>query len=384
MGRSKRSDLWRPDEIAVVHCVQWCGRGAFLAGFDPASGRDHRARRDWIRHRLQALASVFAVDVLAFAIMPDHLHVVLRTRPDQVANWGGEETARRWLSVFPGRRTDAPFAPPTEKAIQLLADDALKLSQTQGRLSDISWFMRALSEPIARMANRQESARGAFWEGRFKAQRITDPFGALACAAYVDLNPLRAGLARSPGDDPGTGAFVRLQESASDRSASRAVISDVPAGSSPVATGAITRPDRRPWLAPIVIGEDAWPTTAGAAPSKSAGVQPAGSPEHRSLSTTEYLPILHWVAAQTTADPSVGPPAALEKSLSAWRIAPDVLADVVWNFGTYFGTSSCVGSPTSMSSYAQQTGRRWVRGQGRARERFAGGPPSRGRSLERG
>jgi WD40 repeat protein len=56
------------------------------------------------------------------------------------------------------------------------------------RLSDISWFMRALSEPIARMANRQDECTGRFWEGRFKALRIVDEAGLLACAMYVDLN----------------------------------------------------------------------------------------------------------------------------------------------------------------------------------------------------
>ncbi|MEZ6120626.1 MAG: hypothetical protein R3C28_29170 [Pirellulaceae bacterium] len=68
------------------------------------------------------------------------------------------------------------------------------------RLSDISWFMRALAEPIARLANKQDECTGRFWEGRFKAQRITDEAGLLACAMHVDPNPIKAAMADSPSE----------------------------------------------------------------------------------------------------------------------------------------------------------------------------------------
>ena len=63
--------------------------------------------------------------------------------------------------------------------------------------------MRALAEPVARLANQQDECtgrfwEGRFWEGRFKAQRITDEAGLLAYAMYVDLNPVRAAMAESP------------------------------------------------------------------------------------------------------------------------------------------------------------------------------------------
>ncbi|RMF39186.1 MAG: hypothetical protein D6753_14385 [Planctomycetota bacterium] len=65
--------------------------------------------------------------------------------------------------------------------------------------------------------------------------------------------------------------------------------------------------------------------------------------------------------------------------LAEWDIRPDVLRDVVWHFRQYFGTSSCIGSPDGMSAYAEKSGRRWVRGQRRARVRFqANDPPEAG------
>jgi hypothetical protein len=93
----------------------------------------------------------------------------------------------------------------------MLVGNPEEISKIRGRLSDISWFMRALAEPIARMANREDRCTGRFWEGRFKAQRITDEAGLLACAMYVDLNPVRAAMAESLEESVHTSVYDRLQ-----------------------------------------------------------------------------------------------------------------------------------------------------------------------------
>ncbi len=94
-------ETFDPAEVAIVHCVQRCVRRAFLAGVDAVTGKNYEFRREWIRRRLELLASVFGIDVLAYAILSNHLHVVTRTRPDVVASWSDREVAIRWLRVFP-------------------------------------------------------------------------------------------------------------------------------------------------------------------------------------------------------------------------------------------------------------------------------------------
>ncbi len=97
MGRPNRSEQFNPDEVCIVHTIQRCVRRAYLAGLDQQSGKDFSYRREWIRRRLESLASVFGIDVLTYAVMSNHNHTILRNRPDVVAKWTDEEVAIRWL-----------------------------------------------------------------------------------------------------------------------------------------------------------------------------------------------------------------------------------------------------------------------------------------------
>ena len=65
-------------------------------------------------------------------------------------------------------------------------------------LSNVSWFMKGLSEPIAKRGNRGEDVKGHFWETRSRVQPLLDPTAIAASMAYVDLNPIRAGIAATP------------------------------------------------------------------------------------------------------------------------------------------------------------------------------------------
>jgi len=91
-------------------------------------------------------------------------------------------------------------------------DTVLELAEVyRQRLYDLSWFMRTLNEDIARRANAEDGVKGRFWEGRFKSQALLDEPALLAALAYVDLNPIRAGIAESPEESDHTSIQERIR-----------------------------------------------------------------------------------------------------------------------------------------------------------------------------
>jgi hypothetical protein len=385
MGRPKREELFGAGEVCIVHAVQRCVRRAFLAGVDEKSGKNFSFRREWIRRRMEALASVFGVDVLSYAIMSNHLHVILRNRPDVVAGWTDQEVALRWLRVFPGRRLDEQLAEPTESDVLMLAGNAERMTEIRTRMSDISWFMRALSEPIARLANKQDECTGRFWEGRFKAQRIADETGLLACAMYVDLNPVRAAMAESPDQAQHTSAYDRIRASQGAEIDSAAfdlvAVPNEEAGKqireTPVAqlkkqrlakrakpTG--KRIKRDSWLAPLRLQRQ---HLAQDAQAHKQGVR-ASDKGFLNLEWKDYLALLRWTAKQRVKE-SVGKvPAKLQSLLSSVGIDASLWRDLVWEYKRYFGRSSCAGRPESLAADAERVGKRFHRGQRQLRESF--------------
>jgi hypothetical protein len=336
---------------------------------------------------MEALASVFGIDVLSYAIMSNHMHLILRNRPDVVIVWSDEEVALRWLRVFPGRRLDEQLADPVKSDVQKLAGNRQRMEEIRRRLSDISWFMRALSEPIARLANKQDGCTGRFWEGRFKAQRITDEAGLLACAMYVDLNPVRAAMAESPDQSVHTSAYDRIQGEKGAQIASAAfdlvAVSNEQAGrqlrtSSPVELRKSRRGRHRRnaakrvrcdgWLAPVCLS---CRKLSRDAEVHRGGLRASDKGFLSELNWSDYLSLLRWTARQRVKGPVAAVPGKLQGILNGLGIEATMWRDLVWEYKRYFGRSSCAGRPTSMAADAERLGKRFHRGQRLIRECFA-------------
>ncbi|QDP02638.1 transposase [Thalassotalea sp. PS06] len=193
------------------HCISRCVRRAYLCGQDIASDRSYEHRRGWIEKRLLFLAKVFCIDVCAYAVMSNHCHVVLHVDEDKSAKLSDLEVVERWHKLCKGTLITQSYV--KNEPVAEYARDSLEktIATYRKRLSDISWFMRLLNEPIARMANAEDECTGRFWEGRFISQALLDESALIACMAYVDLNPVRAGISDKPSNSEYTSIKRRVK-----------------------------------------------------------------------------------------------------------------------------------------------------------------------------
>jgi hypothetical protein len=146
-----------------------------------AEGEDNR--KAWIEQRSQELTEVFAVAVGGFAVMDNHLHLLVRIDPDRAENWSDEEVVRRWGRLFPPRDKSRRAIAVSDGWVHSRLNDTEWVAKTRERLKSLSWFMKCLKEPLSRLANRQDKVRGAFFEGRFKSVAILDEESLLAVSA---------------------------------------------------------------------------------------------------------------------------------------------------------------------------------------------------------
>ena len=199
-------------ETPWYHLVNRCVRRAFLCGVDSISGQNYGHRREWIEQLMFKLASVFSVDIAAFAVMSNHYHLVIRVDADQAQNWSDQEVFERWTQLFTGPSYLQTYLNQPERSPAAMQPKIDELAQTyRERLMDLSWYMRTLNESIARMANKEDGVKGHFWEGRFKSQALLDEQAILSVMAYVDLNPVRAAMSETLTESDHTSIQRRLQ-----------------------------------------------------------------------------------------------------------------------------------------------------------------------------
>ncbi len=307
-------------EESVYHCMSRCVRRAFLCGFDRLTQKSFEHRRGWIRDRLRFLVQIFCIEVLAYALLSNHQHLLLRTNPKRAEDLTAEEIAGRWLMLYPTEDSKVPgTSAPSEQAIQALARDERRIAVLRGRLGSVSWFMKSLSESIARRANVEDECTGRFWEGRFKCQRICDEAALLTCSLYIDLNPIRAKVAQTPELSEFTSAWERIDSIVQ-----------------------CERPRNEPelWIAPI---QDT-PTRRG----------------FLKLSLAEYLALLDETGRIIRAGKRGSISPSLQPILVRLGVKPENFIQTATTFGRCY--SSFAGTRDSLLAVARATGRSWVKG----------------------
>jgi REP element-mobilizing transposase RayT len=318
-------------------------RRAFLYGFDAYSGRDYSHRKEWLVNMLRHLAAIFAIDICAYAVMENHYHTVVRTRPEIVDGWSDREVASRWLKLCPSRRRSKKGQKPDlEESIRALTDCPDRIATLRRRLSSLSWFMGRLNEHIARAANKEDEAKGRFWESRFKCQALLDEAAIASCMVYVDLNPIRAGMAANPEESD----FTSIQERI------RAWYRENVARDTEGVSGKDASPDdiqgAECWLCPI------------ASEAQRRGILP--------MTTAEYLDLVDRSGRMILANKRGVIDADLEPILMRLGVNPQEWSGTICSFEEKFGLVA--GLIENLRQFADQLGKRWFKGVSAARSAF--------------
>ncbi|HCO60834.1 MAG TPA: transposase [Porticoccaceae bacterium] len=310
------------EETPYYHCICRCVRKAFLCGRDDYSGQDYEHRRQWVVERLATLVEVFAIDLCAYAVMSNHYHVVLRVDQGRAQGWSCREVAAQWMRLFSGPPLvkrwlrDETCEAETLKALEIV-------EQWRCRLYDLGWFMRCLNEHLARRANEEDGCKGRFWEGRYKSQALLDEKAVVGCMAYVDLNPVRAGMAATPEASD----FTSLQQR------SRAVLN-------------LPSTDKLPALLPMVDAEH---------------IQTDDDATVCPMRLMDYLVLVDATGRVMREDKRGAIDSAAANILE--RMGIDARAWVTHMGPRKRRTPLAVGPIVKVKAFAEATGRRWIAGQ---------------------
>ena len=336
LGRSRK---------AVFHCTARCVRRAWLCGKDPLTNEDYTHRRRWINIREEQLAALFAIELEYTAEMRNHLHVVLRTRPEIAQKLSDREVVRRWLTITRLAKCMSDDLPvPQEARIEKMLEDKEHVRELRQRLSSISWFMAILLENIARRANHDDEVTGHFWEARFRCREVTDKAGILLCGVYVDLNAIRAGEANSLETSVYTSVFKRIM--------SEQLAEDDPTRPDGYLAALTLKPERKAdW-------EWAYKSRTGRRASD-LGVIP--------ISLANYVKLLEWTAQLLLSGQRTTIPKDLGAVLDHMNVDSEKWVDAVQDYEKF---GHAVGSPAGLVEVAERMGRQHIKGAAASRRLY--------------
>ena len=209
-----RENLVNPLQLEHHHVTSRCTRQGFMMGTDELTGKNYDHRKEWIRDRLKLLVENFTIEVGGYALMDNHFHLETRNRSDLNLKLTDREVIDRWINIYRPRLSTSKKVSEDVKMenhkLKIL-EDSDRMAELRIRLSNLSWFMKALKEYIARKANKEDGGKGHFWEARFSSQLITSQEGVMLCQAYIDLNPIRASIEETPEASTNTSAYDRIE-----------------------------------------------------------------------------------------------------------------------------------------------------------------------------
>jgi hypothetical protein len=137
-----RSQLIDASHAGTYHCINRCVRRSWLCGFDRYTNKSFEHRKDWLEHRILEMGEIFACGIYGYAVMSNHLHIVVHMSPNTAREWTAAEVATRWVKLYPTGKEASD-----QEKIESIFSEPARVETYRSRLSSLSWLMKSTSEP---------------------------------------------------------------------------------------------------------------------------------------------------------------------------------------------------------------------------------------------
>ena len=179
--------------VGYYHCISRIVDRQFLFG---------DLEREQFVEFMREYEAFCGVRILTYCIMSNHFHILVEVpkRPEVLPS---SEELVKMLGRLSGTVSVGTVVQRIEMFQKANAQKELEeyLESFWARMWDVSAFMKLLKQRYTQWYNSQKGRKGTLWEERFKSVLVDGCGEALATmAAYIDLNPVRAGIVEDPGE----------------------------------------------------------------------------------------------------------------------------------------------------------------------------------------
>ena len=181
-----------PEKPAIYHCVSRVVDRRFVLG---------DAERERFRMFMRMQENFSGCRVLSYCLMSNHFHILLEVPAMPEGGISDEELLKRLLATQ-SEAFVAEVAAELADARKARRDDWTAEIHTRFtyRMHSLSEFMKTLLQRFTRWFNRTHKRKGTLWEERYKSVIVESGIAARTMAAYIDLNPVRAGMVAEPAE----------------------------------------------------------------------------------------------------------------------------------------------------------------------------------------
>jgi len=178
------------DKPAIYHCISRVVDRRFVFG---------DTEREQFRMIMRMMENFSGCRILSYCIMSNHFHLLLEVPPMPAGGLTDEELLKRLRALYSDGIVNEVAQQLSKARAGNLDTWAAEIhARYTYRMHDLSQFMKTLIQRMTRWYNRSHERSGTLWEERYKSVIVESGVAARTMAAYIDLNPVRAGMVSDP------------------------------------------------------------------------------------------------------------------------------------------------------------------------------------------